>query len=112
MDINAGRGFVFVSHVGTVHPSGFLPMPAGNVRFQTLTEIYRNSPLFNDLRDTTRLAGRCSVCEFAVVCGGSRSRAFATSGDPLGEDPLCAYMPGSFPCQAEIGPLLEAVGGT
>ena len=102
MDINAGRGFVFVSHVGTVHPSGFMPIPAGNVRVQTLTEIYRQSPLFNDLRDTARLTGRCGVCEFAAVCGGSRSRAFATSGDPLGDDPLCAYTPGTFPYQADI----------
>jgi AdoMet-dependent heme synthase len=110
MDINAGRGFVFVSHVGTVHPSGFMPIPAGNVRVQTLTEIYRQSPLFNDLRDTARLTGRCGVCEFAVVCGGSRSRAFASSGDALGDDPLCAYTPGTFPYQADIAPLFEVSG--
>ena len=110
MDVNAGRGFVFVSHVGTVHPSGFMPISAGNVRLQTLTEIYRQSPLFNDLRDTARLSGRCGICEFAAVCGGSRSRAFATSRDPLGDDPLCAYMPGTFPYQADIAPLLEASG--
>lgn len=110
MDINAGRGFVFVSHVGTVHPSGFMPIPAGNVRVQTLTEIYRKSPLFNDLRDTARLTGRCRGCEFAAVCGGSRSRAFATSGDPLGDDPLCAYTPGTFPYQADIAALLNVSG--
>jgi len=110
MDINAGRGFVFVSHIGTVHPSGFMPIPAGNVRVQTLTEIYRQSPLFNDLRDTARLTGRCGVCEFAVVCGGSRSRAFAASGDPLGDDPLCAYTPGTFSYQADIAPLLNVSG--
>jgi radical SAM protein len=110
MDINAGRGFLFVSHVGTVHPSGFMPIPAGNVRVQTLTEIYRQSPLFNDLRDTARLTGRCGVCEFAVVCGGSRSRAFATSGDPLDDDPLYAYTPGTFSYQADIAPLLNVSG--
>ena len=110
MDINAGRGFVFVSHVGTVHPSGFMPIPAGNVRVQTLTEIYRQSPLFNDLRDTARLTGRCGVCEFAVVCGGSRSRAFASSGDALGDDPLCAYTLGTFSYQADIAPLLKVSG--
>ncbi len=107
MDINAGRGFVFVSHTGTVHPSGFMPIPAGNIRIQTLGEIYRESPLFVDLRDTSRLSGRCGVCEFALVCGGSRSRAFATSGDPLGDDPLCAYTPGTFPYHADIAPLLN-----
>ncbi len=110
MDINAGRGFVFVSHVGTVHPSGFMPIPAGNVRVQTLTEIYRQSPLFNDLRDPARLTGRCGVCEFAVVCGGSRSRAFASSGDALGDDPLCAYTPGTFSYQADIAPLFNLSG--
>lgn len=112
MDINAGRGFVFISHVGTVHPSGFLPLAAGNIRFQTLSEIYRGSRLFNDLRDPARLTGRCRLCEFAGVCGGSRSRAFAASGDPLGDDPLCAYVPGSFPYQAELKPLLEAIDGS
>jgi len=110
MDINAGRGFVFVPHVGTVHPSGFMPIPAGNVRVQTLTEIYRQSPLFNDLRDTARLTGRCGMCEFAVVCGGSRSRAFASSGDALGDDPLCAYTSGTFSYQADIAPLFKVSG--
>jgi len=110
MDINAGRGFVFISHVGTVHPSGFMPIPAGNIRAQTLADIYRESPLFNDLRDTARLTGRCGVCEFAAVCGGSRSRAFATSEDPLGDDPLCAYTPGIFPYQADVARLLNVSG--
>lgn len=87
-----------------------MPIPAGNIRAQTLTDIYRESPLFNDLRDTARLTGRCGVCEFAPVCGGSRSRAFATSGDPLGDDPLCAYMPGTFPYQADIARLLNVSG--
>ncbi len=102
MDVNAGRGFVFVSHTGTVHPSGFLPFAAGNVRSQPLGEIYRESPLFRDLRDTARLEGRCGACEFAPACGGSRSRAFAATGNPLAEDPLCAYVPGSFPFGADI----------
>lgn len=110
MDINAGRGFVFISHVGTVHPSGFMPIPAGNVRVQTLTRIYRESPLFNDLRDPARLTGRCGVCEFAAVCGGSRSRAFASGGDAFGDDPLCAYTPGAFPYQADIAPLFNVSG--
>jgi len=113
MDINAGRGFVFISHTGSVHPSGFLPMAAGNVRSQALGEIYRDSALFRDLREPARLSGRCQVCEFALVCGGSRSRAFAMTGEPLAEDPLCAYVPGSFPFQADIADLVghtELVG--
>lgn len=96
MVINAGSGFVFVSHTGTVHPSGFLPMDAGNVRDRPLAEIYRHSPLLRGLRDTGRLSGRCGRCEFAAVCGGSRSRAYAVTGDPYAEEPWCAYQPGSF----------------
>ncbi|WP_413452370.1 TIGR04053 family radical SAM/SPASM domain-containing protein [Georgenia phoenicis] len=106
INVNAASGFVFVSHVGTVHPSGFLPVVAGNVRQQPLPEIYRSSELFTGLRDGSRLNGRCGACEFSGVCGGSRSRAFATSGDPYAEDPLCAYEPGSFPYPRELAALL------
>jgi AdoMet-dependent heme synthase len=106
MDVNAGRGFVFVSHTGTVHPSGFLPVAAGDVRTAPLNEIYRSSALLRRLRDPALLGGRCGRCEFAPVCGGSRSRAFAVTGDVLAEDPLCAYEPMSFPYQAEIAGIL------
>lgn len=94
LDINAGRGFVFVDHHGTVFPSGFLPVAAGSVRERPLSQIYRESRLLRALRDTDALAGRCGSCEFRTVCGGSRSQAFAASGDPLGEDPMCAHLPG------------------
>jgi radical SAM protein len=97
VNVNAGQGFVFVSHHGTVHPSGFLPLAAGDVRTGRLADIYRTSPLFTGLRDRTRLSGRCGSCEFAPVCGGSRSRAFALTGDPYAEDPWCSYRPGTFP---------------
>jgi AdoMet-dependent heme synthase len=100
MDVNAGRGFVFVSHTGTVHPSGFMPLAAGNVRRRPLAEIYRESPLLRAMRDPASWHGRCAVCEFRDVCGGSRSRAYAL-GDPLGDDPLCAYLPGSGPLVVE-----------
>jgi radical SAM protein len=106
MDVNAGRGFVFISHTGAVHPSGFLPLAAGNVRERSLLEIYRESPLFVHMRDGGMLKGRCGVCEFGAVCGGSRSRALATTGNPLAEDPLCAYQPGSFPYQGEVARIL------
>lgn len=91
MDVNAGRGFVFVSHRGDVCPSGFLPLSAGNVRSESLRDIYRDSDLFRSMRDPTRLKGRCGRCPFLTVCGGSRSRAYAMTGDPFGDDPLCAY---------------------
>lgn len=108
VNVNAGYGFVFVSHVGTVHPSGFLPVPAGDVREQPLPDIYRTSPLFRGLRDSSHLRGRCGECEFGRVCGGSRSRAYATSGDPYAEDPLCAYTPRSFPFADDVAALLAS----
>ncbi|WP_135663608.1 TIGR04053 family radical SAM/SPASM domain-containing protein [Halorhabdus rudnickae] len=94
--ITAGNGFAFVSHTGEVFPSGFLPKSAGNVRNRGIVDIYRNAELFNRLRDPDALAGKCGACEFRYVCGGSRSRAFATTGDPLASDPLCAYVPDSY----------------
>jgi AdoMet-dependent heme synthase len=102
MNVNAAQGFVFVSHLGTVHPSGFLPVTAGSVRTGRLADIYRTSPLFTGLRDRGRLAGRCGACEFSAVCGGSRSRAFAVTGDPYAEEPWCGYQPGTFPYQQEL----------
>ena len=101
-NVNAGQGFVFISHLGTVHPSEFLPLTAGSVRTGRLAGIYRTSPLFTGMRDHGKLAGRCGACEFAPVCGGSRSRAFALSGDPYAEDPWCSYQPGTFPYQADL----------
>jgi AdoMet-dependent heme synthase len=91
--VNDGKGFVFVSHTGEVYPSGFLPLPAGNILWERLSEIYRDSPLFRSLRDSSQLKGKCGRCEFRDVCGGSRARAYALSHDPLAEEPCCAYAP-------------------
>jgi len=91
--INDAKGFVFISHLGAVFPSGFLPIAAGNVRKQSLRDIYQNSPLFRSLRDPSNLKGKCGVCEFRNVCGGSRARAYALTGDPLAEEPCCVYAP-------------------
>ena len=91
--INDGKGFVFVSHLGEVFPSGFLPISAGNVRKQSLADLYRNSPLFVGLRDTANLKGKCGECEFREVCGGSRARAYALTGDMFAEEPRCVWEP-------------------
>ena len=91
--VNAGNGFLFVSHRGEVYPSGFLPLRAGSVREATLAEIYRTAPLLRALRDPDRLEGRCGRCEFRQICGGSRSRAYSLTGDPFATDPWCAYQP-------------------
>ena len=94
--INDGKGFVFISHLGEVFPSGFLPVSAGNVRKQSLTELYRHSPLFVSLRDSANLKGKCGVCEFREVCGGSRARAHATTGDVFAEEPCCIWRPKAY----------------
>lgn len=91
--VNDGNGFVFISHIGDVYPSGLLPIKAGNVREQPLAEIYRESPIFKDLRNPDKYKGKCGVCEFRYVCGGSRSRAYAMTGDYLESEPFCVYVP-------------------
>ncbi len=95
--VTDGNGFVFVDHVGNICPSGFLPMPTGNVRRDDLVAVYREHPLFLALRDPARLGGRCGRCEWRPQCGGSRARAYALGGDPLAEDPGCAYQPADGP---------------
>lgn len=89
--INDGKGFVFISHVGEVYPSGFLPVSGGNVRTQSLADIYRNSPLFLSLRDSKNLEGKCGVCEYREICGGSRARSYAMTGNMFAEEPCCVY---------------------
>jgi radical SAM protein len=91
--VNEGKGFVFISHIGDVFPSGFLPLRAGNVKTKPLAEIYRESELFTGLRDSSNLKGKCGSCEFRDLCGGSRARAWATTGDVYASDPLCLYQP-------------------
>jgi radical SAM protein with 4Fe4S-binding SPASM domain len=91
--INDGKGFVFVSHRGEVFPSGFLAISAGNVRDVELGHAYRTAPLFLSLRDSAQLDGKCGACDFKNLCGGSRSRAYALTGDYLASDPRCVYIP-------------------
>ena len=93
IDVNAGRGFAFVDHVGVVYPSGFLPVAAGSVRDHPFPQIYQESEVLRALRRPDGFGGRCGRCEFRAVCGGSRSHAYAVSGDLLGEDPSCAFGP-------------------
>ena len=91
--IRDGHGIVFVSNTGDICPAGFLPIVAGNVRTDRLTEVYRESPIFKALHDPSQFGGHCGVCEYHALCGGSRARAYAATGDPLAEDPLCVYEP-------------------
>jgi radical SAM protein len=93
--VNDGNGFLFISHLGEIMPSGFLPISAANVRQADVVQVYREHALFKDLRDPARLKGKCAVCEYRDVCGGQRGRAYGVTGDYLESDPACAYVPGS-----------------
>jgi AdoMet-dependent heme synthase len=99
--VNDGNGFVFISHIGDVYPSGLLPVKAGNVREQPVAEIYRESPIFKALRNPDGFKGKCGQCEFRYVCGGSRSRAYAVTGDYLESEPYCVYIPEAMRKQKE-----------
>lgn len=91
--IRDGCGVMFLSNRGEIFPSGFLPLSAGNVRRDDPVRVYRESRLFRALRHPHGFGGRCGRCEFNHLCGGSRARAFAATGDALSEDPLCPYDP-------------------
>ena len=108
--VTDGNGFVFIDHRGEICPSGFLPIPVANARERDLVVVYREDPLFRALRDPTQLGGRCGRCEYRERCGGSRARAYAVTGDPLAEDPGCAYEPAA----GQTGPSRghEIVGGS
>jgi radical SAM protein len=91
--IRDGHGIVFVSNTGDICPAGFLPVSGGNVRTAKVPDVYRNSDLFRALHDADRLQGKCGDCEYRQICGGSRARAFAYTGNVLESDPFCPYVP-------------------
>ena len=93
MGVNSGKGFCFIDHIGNICPSGFLPLESGNVRYYPLASVYRDAPVFKALRDTDQLTGRCGRCPYRLVCGGSRARAYALTGDFRSEDAACGYEP-------------------
>ncbi len=89
----AGTSYCFISHRGGVQGCGYLDIEAGNVREQSFGEIWVNAPLFRDLRDLSKLKGKCGVCVYKRVCGGCRARAYAATGDYLEAEPYCVYEP-------------------
>src|SRR6266498_1985791 len=91
--VNDGNGFLFISHVGDIQPSGFLPLTAGNIRTDDVIDVYRHSQLFTGLRAPDKIKGRCGICEYRDVCGGQRGRAYGITGDYLESDPACVYIP-------------------
>jgi radical SAM protein len=92
--IRDGHGIMFVSNTGDICPAGFLPLAVGNVRRDCVADIYRTAPLFQQLHDPSQFEGRCGYCEYHTLCGGSRARAYAATGNPLASDPFCEFMPG------------------
>jgi AdoMet-dependent heme synthase len=91
--IRDGHGIVFVSNLGDIYPSGFLPLRCGNVRKDSLVDVYRDSETFRGLHSPDQFHGKCGMCEYSHICGGSRARAFAYTGDAMGSDPFCPYQP-------------------
>ena len=89
----AGTGVCFISHRGEVYPCGYLPVLAGDLNRQSFAEIWESAPVFEQLRNTDNLKGKCGRCEFRNVCMGCRARAYAAGGDYLGEEPFCVYEP-------------------
>ncbi len=98
--LNDGKGVVFVGHTGEIYPSGFMPILCGQFPQQNVVTVYQNSPLFQDLRDVNRLEGKCRQCEYRTICGGSRARAYAVTGNPFAEEDDCVYIPPSTPALA------------
>lgn len=96
MGVNDGKGVMFVSHVGLIHPSGFMPIVCGMFPLDHVVHVYQQSPVFRKLRDSGNLEGKCHVCEFRNLCGGSRARAYAVTGNPLAQEPDCSYLPSAM----------------
>jgi radical SAM protein with 4Fe4S-binding SPASM domain len=94
--VNDGKGVMFVSHTGEIYPSGFLPIVCGTFPEDGVVNVYQRAPLFRRLRKADRLEGKCRLCEFRHICGGSRARAYAVTGNPFAEEPDCVYEPASL----------------
>ncbi|NOR48768.1 MAG: heme b synthase [Methanosarcinaceae archaeon] len=88
-----GTGFCFISSIGEVFPCGYLPVLAGSIKEQSFKDIWDNAKVFNDIRDTSKLKGKCGDCGYKEVCGGCRARAYAATGDYMAEEPYCIYTP-------------------
>ncbi|MHC4176788.1 MAG: TIGR04053 family radical SAM/SPASM domain-containing protein [Planctomycetota bacterium] len=97
LGVGDGKGIMFVGHTGEIYPAGFLPLRCGRFPDDSVVDVYQNHPTFRALRDPDGFKGRCGVCEYRHVCGGSRARAYAVTGDPLETEPDCIYIPGQDP---------------
>jgi MoaA/NifB/PqqE/SkfB family radical SAM enzyme len=101
LGVNDGKGILFIGHTGRIHPSGFLPIDCGQFPDDDPVAVYQDSPIFRRLRAPDSFSGKCGRCEFRHVCGGSRARAYAVTGDPFASEPDCTYIPRNGPTTAE-----------
>lgn len=99
LGVNDGKGVMFIGHTGLIYPSGFMPLPCGLFPQDNVVTIYQSSPIFQTLRDSERLEGKCGLCEFRSICGGSRARAYAVTGNMFAQEPDCAYQPPKYVAQ-------------
>jgi len=102
LGVGDGKGVMFVSHTGEIYPAGFLPLGCGRFPRDNVVGVYQNHPTFRMLRDPDQLQGVCAFCEYHFVCGGSRARAYAVTGDPMAAEPDCTYVPGSGGEMAQV----------
>ncbi|MEN6452435.1 MAG: TIGR04053 family radical SAM/SPASM domain-containing protein [Thermoguttaceae bacterium] len=93
LGVGDGKGVMFVSHTGDIFPAGFLPLRCGRFPHDSVVDVYQRHPTFLALRDADHFRGRCGICEYRRICGGSRARAYALTGDFLETDPDCGYVP-------------------
>jgi len=91
LGVTDGRGIMFTGHNGEIFPAGFLPIVCGRFPEDSVIDIYQNHPLFKLLQNPDNYKGICGKCPSRHVCGGSRARAYAVSGDPLGPEPDCFF---------------------
>ncbi len=88
----AGTSYCRVTPEGKVTSCPYMQASAGNVREQQFQEIWQNSSEFASLRNPS-LQGKCKVCEYQLLCGGCRARAYASHGSIMEEDPWCVHIP-------------------
>ncbi|RIK81974.1 MAG: radical SAM/SPASM domain-containing protein [Planctomycetota bacterium] len=93
LGVGDGKGIMFVGHTGEIYPAGFLPLECGRFPPDSVIDVYQRHPTFVALRRPDGFGGKCGLCEYRHICGGSRARAYALTGDPLAEEPDCAYIP-------------------
>jgi MoaA/NifB/PqqE/SkfB family radical SAM enzyme len=93
LGVTDGKGIMFVSHIGEIFPAGFLPICCGRFPKDSVVDVYQKHPVFLDLRTPSRFKGKCGICEYNMICGGSRSRAYGVMGDAMESEPDCLYIP-------------------